>query len=343
MKYLKVINILPISFFIFALLALPAMAATHTMTGNIYTDWGVDLNKAYNGDYTGWIPASKSADWVIENNIYSPLINQYSGAYPDWTGYRSTGFHMQKNGLMKDPEEFKEKAMMSGTYLSPSGGEPYDIEALYFDNDKNNMYIAIVTSMNQSGYTETSPWDNYKGICYRRYTEAGDIAIDLDNSSSGSQEYEYGVIIHNDTTPSDSDKTFYGHLIYKPKWTLPQSSDGFLENAPSDCDKFTYSADKGPISLNYTKLNINEKVDYGTKGTRDVPKYLIEVSIPRNKIGNPPDETLSNIHITIGCGNDVVELEPVRFKTDIPEFPSIALPVAAIMGVMFIFGRRNKE
>ncbi len=30
-------------------------------------------------------------------------------------------------------------------------------------------------------------------------------------------------------------------------------------------------------------------------------------------------------------------------SADIPEFPSIALPVAAIMGIMFIFGRRKTE
>jgi hypothetical protein len=29
--------------------------------------------------------------------------------------------------------------------------------------------------------------------------------------------------------------------------------------------------------------------------------------------------------------------------TQIPEFPSMALPIAAIMGIMFIFGRRRKE
>lgn len=30
-------------------------------------------------------------------------------------------------------------------------------------------------------------------------------------------------------------------------------------------------------------------------------------------------------------------------STSIPEFPSIALPIAAIMGIMFIVGRRRKE
>ncbi|MCD4824693.1 MAG: hypothetical protein K8S55_08800, partial [Phycisphaerae bacterium] len=30
--------------------------------------------------------------------------------------------------------------------LHPSGEEPYDVEAIYFDNDATNLYIAVITS-----------------------------------------------------------------------------------------------------------------------------------------------------------------------------------------------------
>ncbi len=33
----------------------------------------------------------------------------------------------------------------------PSSGELYDVEAIYFDNDMNNIYITIVTSFPFSG------------------------------------------------------------------------------------------------------------------------------------------------------------------------------------------------
>lgn len=42
-------------------------------------------------------------------------------------------------------------------------------------------------------------------------------------------------------------------------------------------------------------------------------------------------------HVTIDCSGKV------RGHTEIPEFPTVALPVAAILGLMFIFGRRKQE
>jgi hypothetical protein len=36
-------------------------------------------------------------------------------------------------------------------------------------------------------------------------------------------------------------------------------------------------------------------------------------------------------------------ITPVTPSTQVPEFPSLALPVAGIMGLMFIFGNRKKE
>ena len=56
MKYLKTITILPLSFLLLALLALPAMAETHYIDGDL-SDWGVNLQDAYNGVNTGWEPS----------------------------------------------------------------------------------------------------------------------------------------------------------------------------------------------------------------------------------------------------------------------------------------------
>jgi hypothetical protein len=333
MKYLKAITMLPLSFLLLMLLALPAMAETHYIDGDL-SDWGVNLQDAYNGVNTGWEPVGHpNVDWIAENNIDPKQAITNTPGYPDWTGYKSTGYHMQKNGLMTIPVDFAETDMYYGStrYLQPSGGEPYDIEALYFDDDSQNAYIAIVTSMDQSGYTEPP---NEGG----RFVEAGDIALDLDrNSNTGEYGYEYGIITHS------TDDTKIGQIIYNPKWSLPQSSIGFSGNAPSRCELGPNSIIVGKASFIYKKSSIKETVDYGSKGNKDTYNNIIEVSIPRSAIGSPSPNTLSNIHITIGCGNDVIELEPVKYKSNIPEFPSIVLPVAAIMGVMFIFGNRKKE
>lgn len=54
----------------------------------------------------------------------------------------------------------------------------------------------------------------------------------------------------------------------------------------------------------------------------------------------------SNIVVTV-VGADSkecdIELKAVQRITTIPEFPTVALPVAAILGLVFIFGRKKEE
>jgi len=53
----------------------------------------------------------------------------------------------------------------------------------------------------------------------------------------------------------------------------------------------------------------------------------------------------SNIVVTVvGADNNEcdIELKAVQRITTVPEFPTIALPVAAILGLVFIFGRRKE-
>jgi len=68
--------------------------------------------------------------------------------------------------------------------------------------------------------------------------------------------------------------------------------------------------------------------------------------------GHDPKNELDNImvvHLQFGTGEiEVTEGENIGSSwlgtgLQIPEFPTIALPVAAIMGIMFIIGRRKKE
>src|SRR5665647_1105829 len=178
MKYLKAITMLPLSFLLLMLLALPAMADTYAPDGDI-SDWGVDLQKAYSGNGNGWIPTGHDGvDFIVENNIdprYN-LGNTPSGKF-EWAG-SLTGAHMQRKGV-NTISAYEEPFYNYGStpYVQPSGGEPYDIEALYFDDDAQNIYIAIVTSI--------APGPN---------SILGDIALNVDdNSNTGELGYEYGV------------------------------------------------------------------------------------------------------------------------------------------------------
>jgi hypothetical protein len=321
MKNLKVITMLPLSFLLLTLLSLPAMA--YTIDGSL-SDWGVDLNKAYSGASdanSGWIPhGHNNVDWIVENNI-DPVYNTLSEhSYPDWTGYSATGIHMKGTGetsvglgpelKLSHPDSWSNSNNRGGFYLQPAGGEPYDIEAMYFDDDAQNMYIAIVTSLPNNGHTDN----------YGRHTDPGDIAIDLNNNGG----YEYGIKI--DTGLIRRDVT----------WTKPTDF--------TSIEPYNFNPSSGQ-AVGAGGVNVFATLVYKQAANADesYPNYIIEASIPKSAIGNPTVGQMSNIHVTIGCGNDEVELMPVIFKTNIPEFPSIVLPVAAIMGVILILGRRNKE
>jgi hypothetical protein len=42
------------------------------------------------------------------------------------------------------------------------------------------------------------------------------------------------------------------------------------------------------------------------------------------------------------CGNDEIEIGKFKWTADIPEFPTIALPVAIIIGLMYVFQRKKR-
>lgn len=313
------------------IILLTTTASAYTIDGDL-SDWGVDLPAGLSGDPGAWQPTNNTVDWIVEDNIDPTYTSD--PAYPDWTGYQDTGVHIKKSG--NGYTTYNEPALPSSDwwarlrgyhYLQPVGGEHYDIEALYFDDDPNYVYIAIVTSMPPEGYTDE----------YGRYVSPGDIAIDLDNNpSTGEYGYEYGI------------KTFgpnKGMIRYNPDWSLPQATDGFIINAPSEFDTSTGNH-TGTAEITYVNAGIDEVVDYGSSGYKpngihNVSNYIIEAKIPKSAIGNPTKGQLSNIHITIGCGNDVIELTPASFNTQIPEFPSIAAPLLTITGLLYLMRRRK--
>jgi len=324
---------LSISFLLLTLLSLPAMA--YTIDGKL-DDWGVNLRSGLDGTDSAWIPTRNTVDWIIEDNIDRAYT--LDKAYPDWTGYSDTGTHIKKSGdtysAYSEPTLAYDADWWSRNhgnhYLEPAGGEYYDIEALYFDDDAQNVYIAIVTSMPPNGHTDS----------YNRKVDAGDIAIDLDDDrTTGEYGYEYGIKTHGSSG--------VGMIRYYPDWSLPQATGDFIVNAPSEFDikTGTYT---GTAELVYVNANNDESVDYGSDGSLpdgvfDVPNYIIEAKIPKSALGNPTVGQTSNIHVSIGCGNDAIELVPVSFEAEIPEFPTVALPVFAVLGLCYIFNGRRRD
>ncbi|KKG15905.1 hypothetical protein EO98_10520 [Methanosarcina sp. 2.H.T.1A.6] len=66
------------------------------------------------------------------------------------------------------------------------------------------------------------------------------------------------------------------------------------------------------------------------------------------KLANPDDETFKGgeVHITVYRGTDKVEtsieVSSASIGVNVPEFPTVALPIAAVIGLVFIFGRKKE-
>ncbi|MHC1755328.1 MAG: PEF-CTERM sorting domain-containing protein [Methanosarcina sp.] len=67
------------------------------------------------------------------------------------------------------------------------------------------------------------------------------------------------------------------------------------------------------------------------------------------KLANPSDETFKSgeVYVTVYRGTGEVETSKIEVSSasigvNVPEFPTVALPVAALIGLVFIFGRKKE-
>ena len=188
----------------------------------------------------------------------------------------------------------------------PYAGEPWDLEAKYLDEDDEYIYVLIVTSLAPNATGDSAP---------------GDLALDLDgNSSTGEYGYEYGVKLGTRTGLPQGD------IGYLPDWEEPYYVP---ENRPSVFKGYLSGGYKnGTATVVYKQIPV---VDYGHHN------YVVEMAIPKDAVGmagkslkDPPTKT---IHITDACGNDTID-------NLIPEFLTIVIPVAAILGLIYVHRRK---
>ena len=164
--------------------------------------------------------------------------------------------------------------------LEPYGNDMFDIEAMYFDQDSNYVYVAIILGEPaDSGGADRDP---------------GDLALNVDwNLGTGEYGYEYGVKLGSNTGLSQWD------ICYLPDWeegtTLDVKPTLFRSGS---CD--------GTANGAYVDSGISDK---------GYTNYIIEMAIPKNKIGNPGNVNFYSLHMSEYCGNDSIPL---------PEFAIIA-------------------
>ncbi|MBN2013896.1 MAG: hypothetical protein JW778_01830 [Candidatus Altiarchaeota archaeon] len=287
---------------VFSIFMLTVYASAYTIDGDL-SDWGVT-------PFSDWIPGSDTCDWIVEDNIDPARTGD--PAYPDWTGYSATGVHIQGTG--SSSSTYSEpvlnlvdswSAAHGGHYLQPAGGEHYDIEALYFDDDAFYAYFAIVTSMDSSGYTDQ----------YGRHCDPGDLALDLDNNGV----YEYGIYLYGANQ---------GKICLNPTWSTPGSFPSSYPDGIASCNNHV-----GNATVVYTSAGVSDN---------SVSNYIVEVRAPKTALGEPIYGQISDLHITMTCGNDIIELLEYTWNFQVPESAvAVALVSLLIPGLIYVARKRE--
>jgi len=150
--------------------------------------------------------------------------------------------------------------------------EYYDFEALYFDDDSQNFYFAVVGSHPLVGN--------------------GDLAIDLNGDFLVSA---HGVVTGLDYAIQTGSGT--GNVLANPTWhntTYHQWPDGW-QGSP-------YTSSGGTILGSATfAIQYYPAMESGT--------YILEAAVPRGLLGGGIPGDPVGIHISNWCGNDSINLK----------------------------------
>ena len=245
-------------------------------------------------------------------------------AVDDWHGSWSDTFFTLKSTFPGWP-----------TGTTPEGGEPYDVEAIYFDDDPNNLYMVVVTSFDPPpGRTE----DRASGD---PLIVSGDLGLDFGLNPAHSPDnfsYDYGVNLNYEdrgATSSDdatSGGTTIGNELYRTgnsDWyvgtpTMAIPANGELTNFDPDWGSFS-GTQLGTVTTDYYKQSF---FDGETEVFETLYEtYIIEVTIPRSLFGenNPgPGDTIGLAWVE-GCRNDGATIIRIFPEIDTPEPSSLAL------------------
>jgi len=318
-KGVKVIA-LPLSLAVIAIALIAVSSAgsqpplKYNIDGNL-SDWGVNLTGNWSLNET-WVP-NEGIEFVVEDNNDPHHVRYAAGVHIKGVGSHYEYYYERMVNCSGSP------------MVEPIGGEPFDIEAKYFDEDDNYIYVAIVTSMAPSN------WPGYD-------FQPGDFAMNLDgDESTGEYGYEYGVkIFYDDLTPEIEQ----WNISYLPNWAEPTACP---ENAPGKMvgllpgGKWVGKAFGAYVQC--TSCNLGESCTfYGNSYTgcdHGVPNYVVEMAIPKSAVNmtgkNLTEPPLPKALWTCDtCGNDKIE-------NPIPEFLTVVIPAAALICFVFFIHRRR--
>jgi len=135
----------------------------------------------------------------------------------DWYGAwdvkgRTTYYNTHPNFRTDTSGDFNPD--ITSTYANgwPYGGEIYDAEAIYFDNDNDNLYIAVVTSYDPPPGRNETNWGWTGGV----QGFSGDLALEIPANENTTFDYLFGVNWNNEQrTTSDGTNTLPRNPAYE--------------------------------------------------------------------------------------------------------------------------------
>ena len=218
-------------------------------------------------------------------------------------------------------------------YKGPNPGnhpgiEQCDIEAMYVDQDSGNIYLAIITSMPPAGI-KYNCWIGKEILLI-----PGDLSLTIDGEEYGvkltqarghveiAEGYEYDLV-----------DAGIGTIFQSPAWVSP---------CPSACAQdLTEVRNIGSGNSRGTAVVAYEPYTGAWSWDNGAANYVIEMKVPKTALGISSNG-YADLLATESCANDVISIENFHYS-EIPEFATIALPAASILGLLFFFNHRKRR
>jgi hypothetical protein len=243
-----------------------------------------------------------------EGTAYSPTLGEGFTRHVfshDWNPSASTATHVvddyQGYWSQSDIDEHDPGNV--------SGGEPYDIEAMYFDADQDNLYVSIVAST-------PPPPGRSESRLGGLFFVTGDLALDFGMNGPASEDDpfndEFGVDLNNEVRqPSGNAWPNYGgpptNGVYRTKnadWYV-----GTPEHAVDTPRRERTNFDPSYDGSTATHTGYEAEVQYteaelGDESENSWETYVLDATIPRDALPPLQDGDDVGIQFMMGCRND---------------------------------------
>ncbi|MGI5818814.1 MAG: PEP-CTERM sorting domain-containing protein [Armatimonadota bacterium] len=295
---------------------------------SLSVSFAVDQDAELGGPYGRYV---FDHDWTP---VGSPTAN--------WSVHDYTGWW--------DPDD-----LTGGDSTQITGGEPYDVEAIYLDDDLTNLYIAVVTSF-------PSP-DPNGGFFDARFNDdefflvhAGDLALDFGINGPISADdpfnYDWGVNINNEVRlesgGAEANATpALGGAVYQTEngdWYV--SNEGYAADTPRgemtnfDPEYVYFSGTyQGMADVSYYSVDFGEGILENGAET-----WVIEATIPFSALPSLKPGDLVSAQWVMGCRNDGgTENHVLRVDHEIVPEPGSLMLCAVGLGALVGWRRRNQS